>query len=470
MSTRLTLVSNASQNLRCPLLLSPSSDPRSAVLATAKSKLRLKKPTRIFLPGGQELLTSADILSHLTNDLTLLISTGESYIGNTTPPPLPTTIHTITSTLPLDPLAITQLQTCSRLPGMISTIGLPDLHPGNKYPIGCVFLSTQIHPPLIGGDIGCGMSWYRTTLKPTHLSTPSHLKRIASTLHLEGPWSTPEARASWLSPISTPYDTHIGTIGSGNHFAELQLVEEITPYTSPTSTYTPPLTPGEVILLVHSGSRGFGQHILSQHPNSPTTPEEVSSYLNLHDTACTWARRNRDLIALRFLQCIESAPPISSLEVLDRKILDITHNNVALTPWPPSAPTGDVYIHRKGAAPIAPFLPLPGSRGTPTLVLHPVGDGVRNGLSLAHGAGRAMSRARAKGIEGRYGGDVEVVTGMKGGKMPGWVVCDDKELVWEEAVEAYKDVEVVAGEMVECGVAVVVGRCGPRVTYKVRKE
>jgi len=89
-----------------------------------------------------------------------------------------------------------------------------------------------------------------------------------------------------------------------------------------------------------------------------------------------------------------------------------------------------------------------------------------------------MSRAKARvGIARKYNNDVDVLTSMKPvhyvrGKVmkAGWVICDDKDLVWEEAPEVYKSVEFVADELKDCGVAAVVGRCIPRVTYKVRKE
>lgn len=558
-STRLTLVLNTSQNLRCPLLLpSLSPDCKVAIFTTAKSKLRLKKPSRVFLPGGHELHTSADILAVLKNDLTLLISAGEDYVGAVSAVHSPSTsvatggdtaatVHTVTSELSLDPQSVTQLETCARLPGMISAVGLPDLHPGTKFPIGCTFVSDgYIHPPLIGGDIGCGMSWYRTTLKSQKLEDASSVKRVAETLRgVEGEWMGTSEREWWLScssdqeatgeetkslSVGEEWDRYLGTIGSGNHFAEIQVVEEILPYTYPPEfggdIYTPPFTAGEVLLLVHSGSRGYGQHVLSQfyNPTSnsasdsaisiPADDPKARAYLALHDGACAWARRNRDLIALRFLHCLEGAAwespsphSHSSIRALNaavqtRKVLDIHHNNVTATPWPPSpanspaGPQKQVYIHRKGAAPstpLIPFLPLPGSRGTPTLMLRPLftpatGHGAVNALSLAHGAGRAMSRAKARvGIARKYNNDADVLTSMKpfsrgnssgGGKSgkgsvlkgAGWVVCDDKELVWEEAPEAYKDVEMVGEDMRRCGVAEVVGRCVPRVTYKVRRE
>ncbi|RPB12674.1 release factor H-coupled R [Morchella conica CCBAS932] len=522
-ATRLTLIANASQTNRCPLLLpSSDSDILTAVFTTSKAKLRIKKPTRVFLRGGHELFTSDDIQQYLKDDLVLLISAGEAYVGNTKAPPSTTcTVHTITSQLALDPVSLSQLAECAKLPGIISAVGLPDLHPGTRFPIGCTFISDgYIHPPLIGGDIGCGMSWYRTTLKADKLWDAAGVKKVAGNLvGLEGEWLGPAEREAWLScgtadgkslSVGADWDRYLGTIGSGNHFAELQVVEDILPYTYNDGTgqvYTPPFAPDEVILLVHSGSRGYGQHVLSQFYNSSSTEADISipatdpkalSYLTLHDAACAWAQRSRDLIALRFLCCLESSLwdspeaniPAYHAAIQERKAMDIHHNNVTLTPWPPAAPdtTKAIYIHRKGAAPSTPstpFLPLPGSRGTPTLILRPLfseatGHGAQNALSLAHGAGRVMSRSKARvGIARKYNGDTEVMTNMKpfsrSGKGrvvegAGWVVCDDKELVWEEAPEAYKDVEVVGEEMVRCGVAAVVGRVVPRVTYKVRRE
>jgi RNA-splicing ligase RtcB len=178
---------------------------------------------------------------------------------------------------------------------------------------------------------------------------------------------------------------------------------------------------------------------------------QAKAYLKEHDKACRWARANRDLIAMRFLACLEpgnehwqlghSDADTADVDAVStersrsalnaRKVVDISHNNVERVPWPPSRPSSSaseldeataeltlddisksqeyVYIHRKGAAPTSDpstqqqplaLLPLPGSRGTPTLILSPTFStstswGMKNALSLAHGAGRSMSRAKA---------------------------------------------------------------------------
>jgi RNA-splicing ligase RtcB len=357
----------------------------------------------------------------------------------------------------VDTQAVGQLeQTAHTLPGLIHAVGQPDLHPGNKFPIGAVFVSDGwIHPPLIGGDIGCGMSWYRVESLSRRQVDGDKGKKISENLRgLEGPWQSQHAREIWLSKGAECYsaglewDKSLGTIGAGNHFAELQVVE---------SSRTDEVKEDQVLLLVHSGSRGYGGDVLKRHTsdqksslreNSP----EAKEYMKEHDCACEWAKANRDLIALRFLACLEPGNEDWSinttneddtleelihntrLKIESRKVVDIWHNNVERIAWPPAPTTlhdkerslvdatssmslGEehitaeqkfVYVHRKGAAPTynpetgqpLAILPLPGSRGTPTLILRPkfseiTGWGLHNAMSLAHGAGRSMSRANA---------------------------------------------------------------------------
>ncbi|KAK3060911.1 hypothetical protein LTS18_007438 [Coniosporium uncinatum] len=269
----------------------------------------------------------------------------------------------------------------------------------------------------------------------------------------------------------------------------------------------------------------------------PSLREEdpkATDYLAEHAKACEWAKANRDLIALRFLAILgpgeeawdpgsretatvsEAALVQARTKLAERKVVDIWHNNVERIPWPPAPPSDTnlrdatnslpiphhmqpqehVYIHRKGAAPTydpgtnqpLSLLPLPGSRATPTLILRPTfsattGYGAHNALSLAHGAGRALSRAKAlSSLTSKYkdpsvllkpiaapqqrdsrsmGEDVHRGT---------WVICDEKDLVYEEVPEAYKDVYAVADDLVKEGVAEVLGWCRARVSYEVRNK
>ena len=584
---RVTLASNSKQSQRAPLLIPSSTSPdptqdnscRALVIKTAQSKLRLKKASRVFISkSGKELLVESDWKDGLKDDVVLLVSAGEDYIGAKKEEgsaekdataemdslrlgkPKCTLVN-LADKASVDPQSIIQFETTAHtLPGIVHAVAQPDLHPGNKFPIGAVYVSEGwIHPPLIGGDIGCGMAWYKTKLTPAQVEGEKGRKLAAKIRGVEGPWRTQEDRVSWLTVESRnddqdsvsagpEWDAALGTIGAGNHFAELQVVEEVRAKElidrDPSIESKHMLNEGEVVLLVHSGSRGYGGDILKRYTSSnrtsiQTSDPAASAYLKEHDRACSWAVRNRDLIALRFLACIEPGDEswdlglneaqsisttshiISALKAIQtKKVVDICHNNMESTSWPPSSTNSSTlpskttcFIHRKGAAPTHTLtnsslslnisqlpsfplniLPLPGSRGTPTLILHPLHTpancyGQHNALSLAHGAGRALSRAKALAtLPGKYnhqgsdllnanfsklnrdGNKVEGVEGGKGIRGGVWVICEEKELVWEEAVEAYKDVWDVGADLVSAGVAERVGWCRGRVSYKVRKE
>ncbi|KAF2815483.1 uncharacterized protein BDZ99DRAFT_459331 [Mytilinidion resinicola] len=558
--TRLTLALNASQTKRTPVILPPNAprDPalpnscQELLFKAAKDKLRLKGKTakwRIFVArNGLEVLGKEGWESALaeaeTKEIVLLISAGEDYVGKTASASSSVpkgnadcTVEVLAKAAFVDSVSLDQLNTTARsLPGLVHAVGQPDLHPGTKFPIGAVFVSRGwVHPPLIGGDIGCGMAWYRTRLQ-RHQVEGDRGRKVAERLRrLEGAWRDKEQREAWLnwekeSTAGEEWDKALGTIGAGNHFAEIQVVEECEASGN--------LEEGEVILLVHSGSRGYGGHVLKTFTGDGESLEEgtekMEEYMQMHDSACRWAKANRDLIALRFLACLEPGEEswvlgrnendsvnddditVARANIQERKVVDIWHNNVEKIQWPPSPPSpssspeplptpSHAYIHRKGAAPTynastrtplpLPLLPLPGSRATPTLILRPLFTpanawGAKNALSLAHGAGRAMSRHKAlvslsqkyknpelllqpsaasEARSNKTAGEGQWAAGkeVNGGT---WVVCEDRELVWEEAPEAYKDVWEVGEDLVDSGVAEILGWCRARVCYKVRDE
>jgi hypothetical protein len=85
-ATRITVASNAQQSSKAPLLIPVSTSSTTAIQAlvfkTAQSKLRIKKPTRVFAgKTGEELLEDGDWVKYLSNDVTLLVSAGEEYVG-----------------------------------------------------------------------------------------------------------------------------------------------------------------------------------------------------------------------------------------------------------------------------------------------------------------------------------------------------------------------------------------------------
>ncbi|KAI9103837.1 tRNA-splicing ligase RtcB-domain-containing protein [Phlyctochytrium arcticum] len=477
-SVRVTILKNSKQTIRCVAILNVAStnDLWGELLSIAKNKLRFsKKPTRVFIitdRGGRE-IHDTDTAT-ICNGAILAVSAGEDYVGNkdeggpvTLGEQLQHECRVIAAKSIVDPEAVKQLEAASKLPGMTTCVGMPDLHCGKGYPIGATFISTGfIYPALIGGDIGCGMSLYQVPgISASTLSAKS--ARVASrVVGLEGPWDGDTT--AWLAHSQvepTSYEATLGTIGGGNHFAELQVVHQVVDEELFEQLR---LNTKDSYLLVHSGSRGYGKSILDGHIQKyqdqglPCDSDEANSYLQQHDQACLWARRNRELIAHRLL---------GSLGALDgaSKVIDIWHNNVMPKILP--GDEGSSWIHRKGAAPSdqGPVV-IPGSRGAFSYIVMPVGDQQHvNAYSLAHGAGREMSRGKALStIRSRF--KRTELSILETTVFGGTVICEDKDLLCEEAPEAYKDISNIIDDLVQIGAVRVVAVLQPLVTYKMRNS
>lgn len=455
MPYRVSLISNANQSQKITFLLPTASS--AAIFKAAKDKLRLKKPSRLFLPGGDE-ITENDLPNHLENGVELLISCGEDFIGlrKSSSTNSNCQVELIAKQSFVDANAKTQLHATATLAGMVQAVGMPDLHPGTKSPVGAAFVSEGfIHPPLIGGDIGCGMAVYRTSLSSNEVSDSGVRKLADKLVGVEGPWEQAATfLTNYLSQEETEevrqWQTSLGTIGGGNHFAEFQQITKAT---------TDDFKVDEVVLVVHSGSRGLGQQILKESAVLYKVDDPaVTEYLRRHDIACRWAKANRDLIALRFLSKI-SRRDLTFNDLKPLRVLDIWHNNVEFND------EDDTYIHRKGAAPsTAGIVIIPGSRGTLSAYVEPIPTST-TAYSLAHGAGRAQSRSSAfKKLSKRYRPE-----DLQRTPLGGWVICEDKDLIYEEAPEGYKEVETVVADLVQAGACDVIAWGMPRVSYKVRK-
>ena len=348
--------------------------------------------------------------------------------------------------------ALRQLDETGALPGMRETVGMPDLHPGKNGPVGAAFLSEGlIRPVLVGSDIGCGMALWQTDLAARRADP----RRIAARLDgLDAPWDGDVA--GWLAGRGvspTAYDASLGTVGHGNHFLEVQTVAEIR---DPAAAARIGLDPARLALLVHTGSRGFGESIVRAHterhgasPLRADTPE-AETYLAAHDAAVGWARANRDLVAHRAL---------TGLGAEGRCLLDLCHNGVS----PVEVGGCRCHLHRKGAAPAdrGPVV-VPGSRGDVSLLVEPVPDRADALWSLAHGAGRKLGRHEAKAkLKGRLRRE-DLARNPYGGV----VVCGDERLLWEEAALAYKPAASVVGDLEAAGLVRIVAVLHPLVTFK----
>lgn len=352
--------------------------------------------------------------------------------------------------------AIEQLHAAARLPGMEMAVGFPDLHPGKGIPVGAAFVSRRLfHPTLAGNDIGCAMSFWATDLPRRKLKVERWAKRISG---LEAPWDGDIA--AWCARYELPDSGHniaLGTIGGGNHFAELQIVEQVRDRAAFEGLG---LDADLAFLLIHSGSRSLGEVIyrdlIARHGSDAIEEGSADAmrYLASHDHACRFARASRALIAHRFGAQIGAQV---------RLVSDVEHNTVTRELWRGTP----AWIHRKGAASSRKgALVIPGSRGTPSFLVVPTGDGEAAAGSLAHGAGRRWQRGYAKPrLSEKYR-----VADLERTDLGSHVICEDRELIYEEAPQAYKDIRGVIADLEAAGLVRVIAEMKPVLTYKVRRR
>lgn len=249
-----------------------------------------------------------------------------------------------------------------------------------------LLLQSVIYPHLIGSDIGCGMAFVGTPMSVNQFHQASNrrveqwlnrlrdLELVESKQDLESDlWL--ENDLLWPSRIGSEYsvpvvsrdvlesqgirlsefNSSLGTVGGGNHFAELQQVESIE---DPATFSQLGLDESKLYLLVHSGSRGLGGAVLDKvmekhgHRGIESPSQDAQNYLTLHDQACTWAKRNRALISRKFFHALDLSWSESHC------VLDVWHNNVVLKRLESSVDNQDdsiwseeLWLHRKGAAP-----------------------------------------------------------------------------------------------------------------------
>lgn len=351
----------------------------------------------------------------------------------------------------IEQAAVDQLRHTATLPGIEAVVGLPDLHAGRGIAVGAAFWSpSHVYPHLVGNDIGCGMGLWRTGLAPRKFRADAVVRKLQ---RLEEPWS--ENAAGRLARAGLPLlaCAALGSIGGGNHFAELLQIDAV-------------LDAGRfgalgfdlnaVYLMVHSGSRGLGQAILdryrAQHNVAGLLAGEPAciAYRAEHNDAMRWAALNREVIAERFFD---------RLGTEGERVLDICHNSVT--------PYRDGWLHRKGAAPAdrGPIV-IPGSRGDMTYLVQPRLERADDALhSLAHGAGRKWSRGEAREkLSRRFR-----ITDLERTRLGSRVICEDRDLIYEEAPQAYKDIHQVVRDLQDAGLIDLVATLKPLVTYKTRR-
>jgi tRNA-splicing ligase RtcB len=316
---------------------------------------------------------------------------------------------------------------------------MPDVHLAGDVCIGVVVATSHlIYPQAVGGDIGCGMLAVAFDVDAIPLEDPEIAGRVLAALG----GALPARRRNRRAAISPPPDLsaatlshpsldamrrnegviEFATLGSGNHFIELQADED-----------------SRLWLMVHSGSRGIGPAIRDHHLRQAddvggglraleASGERGAAYL--HDAS--WARQFAE--ASRRAMAIEVGTMMAAAlgaRLCWETAIATNHNHVTLEQH-----EGALWVHRKGAMPAGrgEMGVLPGSMGSPSF--HVEGRGHEPSLcSSAHGAGRALSRtaARAK------------ITQRELRRQMAGVWYDDRlaEKLRDEAPSAYKDIRAV---------------------------
>ncbi|MEM9430978.1 MAG: RNA ligase RtcB family protein [Pseudomonadota bacterium] len=340
-----------------------------------------------------------------------------------------------TSNAWIDGRADAQLREIAARPGIRRVAAFPDLHAGLFGPVGCAILADAVHPHLIGGDIGCGMSLFELDLPHRKLKLDRAERRIRALGVADGVDRRPRLEEAGMSPDLSA--DALGTIGGGNHFCEVQRIASAEAEAG--------LDLQRLCLLVHSGSRGVGDAVFRSLAEWRGSEEEVAAYCEGHDAAVAWARLNRRIIAERAAETLRADL---------RLIADAPHNMVARSV--------EGWLHRKGAAVAAGLVPLAGSRATASYVLEPCDHPDALG-SLAHGAGRRYDRAS---MHGRVRAKRSDIDAMARNGFRGRIVCEDRGLLIEEAPQAYKSSAAVAGDLEATGAARRVAELHPLLTFK----
>lgn len=334
-----------------------------------------------------------------------------------------------------------QLVYLSKLEGVLEVVGLPDLHVG-KVPIGSVVKTKDIiYPHIIGGDVGCGMRLINTGVA----SKKFKVERIAKKLE----------KLRSLDEITIPNELYrmtstksLGTIGGGNHFAEFQILDKV--YNSEKFEELN-FDKDSILLLIHSGSRGFGERLLTRFGGEKglkIDSEEAEIYLRKHKKALEIAELNRQVIADKLLDYL-------GYNSKQEKVIDCYHNFVE--------EVDGYFYHRKGATSSKKgFVVIPGSRGSLTYIVAPKEDTSISLDSLSHGAGRKWARHMCKSrLEKKY-----TFEDIKNTKLKSKVICRDLDLLYQEAPKAYKNINDVIDSLIEYDLIEVVATLKPLITYK----
>ncbi len=437
--------------------------------------------------------------------------------------------------------SLTQLVNTATMPGIVRyALAMPDIHQGYGFPIGGVIATETpdgvISPGGVGYDINCGVRLLGTHLDREEVAP--YLSDLATRLYENCPSGVGkggsirlekgelarllENGARWAlgRGFATEQDLErteesgridgadagkvsrramqrgagqVGTLGAGNHFIEVDVVDETFDQTAADRMG---LSPGRVVVQIHCGSRGFGHQVCTDYVRrfqkvihkygitlpdrelvcAPLSSRDGQDYLAAMKAAANYAFANRQVLAHHIRRSFEQvlAGKVGNHHLF--QIYDIAHNMAKIERHQMNGKSMEVCVHRKGATrafgPGSPVLPdayrdigqpvlVPGSMGTASWVLLGTEGSMEKTFgSTCHGAGRTMSRTRAKKMI--WGSDLrdeleESGIHVRAGSMPGLA---------EEAPIAYKDVDKVVQVVHGAGIAKKVARLVPVAVIK----
>lgn len=434
-------------------------------------------------------------------------------------------------------LTLQQCANVAHLPGILKySIVMPDGHQGYGFPIGGVaaFDAEEgvISPGGVGYDINCGVRLMLTNLDlndvkpllgklidtlfemvPSGLGSKGGIKLTASELNdvldrgvewaIEKGYALPEdatkceeggsmktADSSLVSQSAKGRGSNqLGTLGSGNHFLEVQAVDKI--YDQRAAKVFGIDREGQVVVMIHSGSRGLGHQVCSDYLHvmenavskykikipdrelacAPANSREASDYFAAMSAACNYAWVNRQCIMHWTREAFRKTFGSDAERLGMRLVYDVAHNLAKREEHTVEGKKRLLYVHRKGATRAFPAgrteIPaeyrgigqpviIPGSMGTASYLLL----GGPNSLDLswgstAHGAGRFLSREAA--IKKYWGSNVKRDLEERGIRLR----AANIRVIAEEAPGAYKDVDRVASVSDALGIATLVARMVP---------
>jgi tRNA-splicing ligase RtcB len=426
-----------------------------------------------------------------------------------------------------------QVANVAHLPGIVKySLAMPDMHWGYGFPIGGVAAfdmdSGVVSPGGVGYDINCGCRMITTRLGLDEIRKP--LSDLVTALFQNIPSGVGSTGSLKLSPkdsrrvliegakwavdqgYGTPEDIEatedlgvmagadpekvsdramergkqqLGTLGSGNHFLEIEVVEEIF---DPVAAMAFGLAPGQICIMIHSGSRGLGyqvcddylarmvKHMGEMNLNLPDrqlacaylTSQAGKDYLAAMACAANYAWANRQMLMHWTREIFEKTLHKTPRELGMRLLYDISHNIAKIETLPVDGKLRKLCVHRKGATRAFPAghaavperyrhvgqpVLIPGDMGTGSYVLAGTERAYQDTFgSTCHGAGRLMSRAQAtKMSKGRAVHRDMADRGVI-------VMASGRGTLREEIPEAYKNLDEVVAVVHRAGISKKVAR------------